>query len=256
VSVATANGFAGSVATATTTPVITLSTGITGVLKGNGTAISQAIAGTDYSTGTSALATGILKSTTSTGTLTIAVAGDFPTLNQNTTGTASNVTGVVLGVNGGTGVNNSGKTITIGGNLTTSGAFASTFTMTNTTSVTFPTTGTLSTLLGTETLSNKTLLSYKETVVALSGTTPSIGTINGTIQTWTMTGNSTPTSALVDGESVTLMINDGTNFTINWNTVAVTWLGGVAPVLSTTGLTVIVLWKASGIVYGSLIGAT
>jgi hypothetical protein len=50
---------------------------------------------------------------------------------------------VVTGAQGGTGVANTGKTITLGGNLTTSGAFASTFTMTNTTSVTFPTSGTL-----------------------------------------------------------------------------------------------------------------
>ena len=35
------------------------------------------------------LGTGIVKNTTSTGVLSIAVAGDFPTLNQNTTGTAS-----------------------------------------------------------------------------------------------------------------------------------------------------------------------
>lgn len=48
VSVVTANGFAGSVANPTTTPAITLSTTITGVLKGNGTAISTASAGTDY----------------------------------------------------------------------------------------------------------------------------------------------------------------------------------------------------------------
>lgn len=50
VSVVSANGFAGSVATATTTPAITLSTTITGILKGNGTAISAATAGTDYLT--------------------------------------------------------------------------------------------------------------------------------------------------------------------------------------------------------------
>lgn len=50
-----------------------------------------------------ALATGIVKNTTTTGVLTIAVAGDFPTLNQNTTGTASNVTGIVALINGGTG---------------------------------------------------------------------------------------------------------------------------------------------------------
>ena len=51
-SVVTANGFAGTVATATTTPAITLTTSITGVLKGNGTAISAAVAGTDYVTPT------------------------------------------------------------------------------------------------------------------------------------------------------------------------------------------------------------
>lgn len=48
VSVVSANGLAGSVANATSTPAITLSTSITGVLKGNGTAISAATAGTDY----------------------------------------------------------------------------------------------------------------------------------------------------------------------------------------------------------------
>ena len=48
VSVVSANGFAGSVATSTTTPAITISTSITGLLKGNATAISAATAGTDY----------------------------------------------------------------------------------------------------------------------------------------------------------------------------------------------------------------
>ncbi len=48
VSVVSANGFAGSVANATTTPAITLTTSITGILKGNGTAISAATDGTDY----------------------------------------------------------------------------------------------------------------------------------------------------------------------------------------------------------------
>ena len=47
-SVVSANGFAGSVATDTTTPAITISTSITGLLKGDGTAISAATSGTDY----------------------------------------------------------------------------------------------------------------------------------------------------------------------------------------------------------------
>ncbi len=68
-------------------------TTLSGMLKGNGTsAISTATAGTDYSAGTSALGTGLLKSTTGTGALSIAVAGDFPTLNQNTTGSAATLT--------------------------------------------------------------------------------------------------------------------------------------------------------------------
>ncbi len=56
---------------------------------------------------------------------------------------------------GGTGVNNGDKTITLGGDLATSGAYDSTFTMTGNTAVTFPTTGTLATLAGSETLTNK-----------------------------------------------------------------------------------------------------
>lgn len=64
VSIATANGLAGSSDGNPATPTITLSTTITGVLKGNGTAISAASAGTDYqapitltTTGTSGAAT-------------------------------------------------------------------------------------------------------------------------------------------------------------------------------------------------------
>ena len=58
VSVVTANGFAGTVATATSTPAITLTTSITGVLKGNGTAISAATAGSDYAVGSIGLSGG------------------------------------------------------------------------------------------------------------------------------------------------------------------------------------------------------
>lgn len=47
VSVATANGFAGT-SSGGATPALTLTTSVTGLLKGNGTAMSAATAGTDY----------------------------------------------------------------------------------------------------------------------------------------------------------------------------------------------------------------
>jgi len=78
---------------------------------------------------------------------------------------------VIAGEYGGTGVNNSGKTITLGGNLTTSGAHTTTLTTTGNTNVTLPTTGTLATLAGTESLSNKTITSssFSGTTLAASG---------------------------------------------------------------------------------------
>lgn len=102
IGVTSANGFAGT-SSGGGNPSLTLSTSITGVLKGNGTAISTATSGTDYAPGTSANATGIVKSTTTTGALTTAVAGDFPTLNQNTSGTAAGLSSTLAIASGGTG---------------------------------------------------------------------------------------------------------------------------------------------------------
>lgn len=50
VSIVSANGFSGTVATDSTTPAVTLRTPISGILKGNGTAMSAAQAGVDYGT--------------------------------------------------------------------------------------------------------------------------------------------------------------------------------------------------------------
>ena len=128
-----------------TTGTVALTSDVNNItLSGDVTSTSSAttVVGKINGTSLAALGTGILKNTTSTGVPSIAVAADFPTLNQNTTGTAANVTGIVAPANGGTGVANS-RTITLGGNLTTSGDFATTITSTATTSVTLPTSGTL-----------------------------------------------------------------------------------------------------------------
>lgn len=117
VSVVSANGFAGT-SSGGATPALTISTSITGVLKGNGTAVSAATSGTDYSAGTSSLATGILKSTTTSGALSIAVAADFPTLNQNTSGTAAGLSTTLAVGSGGTGATTLAANSVLLGNTT------------------------------------------------------------------------------------------------------------------------------------------
>lgn len=71
--------------------------------------------------------------------------------------TDDKITGIISSEKGGTGVNNSGKTITLGGNLTTTGTNDVTFNTTAATNINVPSTGTLATLAGTEALSNKTI---------------------------------------------------------------------------------------------------
>jgi hypothetical protein len=95
--------------------------------------------------------------------------GDFSagTITANLLGTATNITGIVLGANGGSGVDNTGKTITLGGDIITGRNFTTTgvtgsgadiiFKTTNTTNLILPTGGTLATLAGTEAFTNKTI---------------------------------------------------------------------------------------------------
>lgn len=77
ISVNSANGLTGTVSNATSSPSITLSTSVAGMVKADGTAFSTATPGIDYSAGTASLTTGVLKSTTSTGTLSIAGTSDI-----------------------------------------------------------------------------------------------------------------------------------------------------------------------------------
>ena len=135
--------------------------------------------------------------------------------------------GTVVGPTyGGTGVNNGSKTITLGGNFTHSGAHTLTLTTTANTSVTLPTTGTLATLAGTETFTNKTLTSpviSGGTIdnASIGATTRSSGAFttlaaNGAV-TFTSTTDATSTSAaavvLSGGLAVAKAIYVGTNIT-------------------------------------------
>lgn len=126
---------------------------------------------------------------------------------------ASEVTGLLIGANGGTGVANTGKTIALGGNLITSGAFTTTFTLTGNTNVTLPVTGTLATLAGAETLTNKTLTSPVLT-------TPTLGVAAATtINKVTITAPTTSaTLTLVQGSSLITAGAFSTTLTATANT--------------------------------------
>ena len=115
----------------------------------------------------------------------------------------------------------------------------------------------------TQTLTAKTLSGavlndgYTEEVFAVTGTAPLLSPTNGSIQTWMLSGNSTPTAGTwAAGQSITLMVDDDTAYTINWTSLAVVWKtdAGSAPTLNTTGYTAIALWKVGTTIYGARVG--
>jgi hypothetical protein len=136
------------------------------------------------------------------------------TLGTITTGTWQGT--AVAGAYGGTGVANTGKTITIGGNFTTSGAHTTTLTTTANTTLTLPVTGTLATLAGAETLSSKTITG--SSIGSSSPSTAAFTTLaaSGAVTFTSATDASNLTTAAVvlsGGLSVTKAMYVGTNIT-------------------------------------------
>lgn len=195
-----------------------------------------------------------VSSTVATGTTTPVITLNLPTASATNRGLLSSTdwttfnnkgSGTVTSITAGTGLT--------GGTITGSGTIAID--------------STVATLSGTQTLTNKSLTSPTLTTPVMVGTLIedvfaitdaagfAINPDNGSIQTITLGANRTPTVAnFAEGEAVTLMINDGTAFTITWTTIGVVWVGGSAPTLATTGFTVIELWRVGSTYYGALVG--
>jgi hypothetical protein len=190
------------------------------------------------------------------GTVTSIAAGTGITLTPDPIVGAGTValTVPVTGANGGTGVANTGKTITLGGDLATSGAFALTLTLTGATGVTLPTSGTLVnsavttlsslTSIGTLTaltvsgLTAITAISETHTAPAITAGTLTIDLSLGTV--FNVASNANITTFTISnapaGKSTafTLVLTaNGSGFTQAWG-AAVVWPGGVAPTLTTT----------------------
>ena len=165
-----------SVVSSSLTSVGTIVTGVW-----NGTAITNT-----YLANSSVTVNGTSISLGGSGTVT-AAAGTLTGTTLNSTVVSSSLTSVgtiatgvwngtlIAGQYGGTGVANTGKTITIGGNLTTSGAFTTTLTVTGNTALTLPTTGTVTALGNASTGSGSIVLATSPTLVTPALGTPSSG---------------------------------------------------------------------------------
>ena len=132
------------------------------------------------------------------------VAADIPTLNQNTTGTASNVTGTVAIANGGTGATTAAAARTALGATTVGGNM---FTLTNPSAVTFPRFNADNTVSALDAATFRTAIGAgtgSGTVTSVGGT----GTVNGITLTGTVTtsGNLTLGGTL-SGVSLTTQVS-------------------------------------------------
>lgn len=157
---------------------------------------------------------------------------------------------------GGTGVNNGGRTITIGGNLTTSGAFALTFTTSNTTNVILPTTGTLATLAGSESLTNKKLGSLTTNgFVTTSGGDGTLGVavLGAGVSTFLTTPSSANLASAVTDEtgSGSLVFGTSPSFTTSITTGSATF-----SLVNTTATAVNFAGAATALTIGATTGTT
>lgn len=245
---------------------------LTGILKGNGTSAFTAVTAptgdivgtTDTQTlsNKTAVAPVLLASTTTTqdGVVVTGRAGGSSsyrvtiaptTLTASRAVTLPDAAGVVV-------LDAASQTLT---NKTLTSPVIST--ISNTGTLTLPTsTDTLVGRATTDTLTNKTFTGYTETVYAISdGAAFEVNPANGTIQTITLGANRTPkATSFAAGQSVTLLVDDGTAYAITWTDATfgsggVKWLSGAAPTLATTGYTVIELFKVGTQVYGASVGS-
>ena len=185
-----------------------------------------------FASTTSAQLASVLSDETGTGAAVFATSPTLvtPALGTPSSATLTNATGLPIGAGttgtlgadrGGTGVaNNAASTLTI------SGAFATTLTVSNTTSLTLPTSGTLATLGGTQTFSGNLTFTGSHTVTA--------GNVAMKDQTDPTKQLFFDASALATGTSATLKLA-GNLTTAGNNSLTLTTTGSTSVTLPTSG---------------------
>jgi hypothetical protein len=218
-----ANGGTGS----TSTTYCSLSTNVSGTLPvangGTGTTSPALVAGTN-----------------------VTISGTWPNQTINATssgGTVTSVTGTAPVVSsGGTtpAISMAAATTSVNGYLTSTDW--NTFN------------GKLSTTGGTMT-GNLTLDAYTEKVATLATSgSIALNPSTGTTLSCAAAGTVTFTDSLSSGQSISLLLTNGSSYTINWpaGTTWVTAAGNTAPTLSASNT--LVFWKISSTLYGALVG--
>ena len=171
-------------------------------------------------------------------------AGTLASTDVGGTVTSVDVSGGTTGLTTSGGPITSSGTITLAGTLAVANGGTGATTSTGSGAVVLATSPTLASPVFTGSLT--------EEVYALSG--DDLVPANGTIQTKTLSTNTTFTESLSAGESLILMLVDGASYTVTWPTM--TWAtasGNVAPTL--TAADTIVFWKVSTTLYGAYVGS-
>jgi hypothetical protein len=101
---------------------------------------------------------------------------------------------------------------------------------------------------------NLTLDAYTEKVATLATSgTIALNPSTGTTLSCAAAGTVTFTDSLSSGQSISLLLTNGSTYTINWPTTTwVTAAGNTAPTLSASNT--LVFWKISSTLYGALVG--
>jgi hypothetical protein len=104
------------------------------------------------------------------------------------------------------------------------------------------------------TLVTPTITGYTESVVTLATSgSIALSITSGTVQSCAAAGTITFTDSLSSGQSISLLLTNGSTYTINWPTTTwVTAAGNTAPTLSASNT--LVFWKISSTLYGALVG--